>query len=149
MDDLADVGSIFRRRKRRGSSNGGGGGGRNQPFGLGSTVFTNVSGTALTLEKAPLEDFQGRRLVVDVTKSAGAAGIMVEITSLMVGSKNQLPQGLASMPAAAFASTAVQGGWIMNKAKASVPIALGLAVSAAPAAGETVNVSALIHGRSY
>lgn len=153
-DDLADVGAMFRRRRRnrpaatarpasRGPSSTQG---YQEPVGLGATAFTAASGTALPLTGTPLKTFKGRRLVIDFTRSGATATGLLTITTMMVGSVNQMPQGVTSLPVAAYGAQAINNGWSFSECPASVPISMGLAISLAPTAPDRVDVSALIHG---
>lgn len=149
MDDLADVGRFFGRKKRRPSRGGSAPAayrGDREPLGLGTTTFLPAAATALTLSGTPLKRFKGDRLVIDITRSAATVTGLVAITSMFAGAANAMPTGVTSMPAAAYNPNAINNRWAFPWVEASVPITMGISISASPPAGEACVVSALIHG---
>lgn len=152
MDDISDVGAWpFRKKKNRNRralpAAARNGLMRQEPLGLGAVTFTDTSGTALVLTGTPLERFTGRKIVIDVSRSDDTVTGLVTVTSLMVGARNQLPTGITSMPASAWSALASNSPqWKLDACPPSVPITMGVAISAAPAAGKRADVSALIHG---
>jgi len=162
LADLEDVGAFFRRKKKKrgiparrlmaripGVPSRGL---REQPLPLGATAFTVGGLTTLTLTARPQRPFRGRRLIVDLTRSnaGGSANGLVNITSLDIGADNQLPVPAgSSMPAAAFASTAVGVNLDMDPCQGGIEVTLGVSISAAPTvAGDRVDVSAVIIGQA-
>lgn len=171
FDDLADIGdddlgalevgirNPFRRRRR--------GGGRRiparslipatpgvpmpgvrlQPLGLGATAFTAASGTILALTAQPQRPFKGQRLVIDITRTGASATGLVTVTRLDVGTANQLVASSA-LSAAAFAPTAFDVNLQLDPATPGITITLQLAISAAPAGADRVDVGATILGTS-
>lgn len=124
-------------------------GAREWPLGMGSFTFTNAAGlTATTLTASPQRVFQGQRLVISTAKSAGAAGILVTITSLEVGAQNQLVDPANPLPAEGFEPGAFHTVLDMDPSEPGIRITLGIGLSAVPGAGETVSVSAMIIGTS-
>lgn len=124
-------------------------GAREWPLGLGSFTFTNAAGlTATTLVGNPQRVFQGQRLVVSTAKTAGAAGILVTITSLEVGAQNQVVDPGQALPAEGFEPGAFHTVLDLDPCEPGIRINLGIGISAVPGAGETVSVSAMIIGTS-
>ena len=117
-----------------------------QPLGFGSTAFTSLSGTILTLTAQPQRPFRGRRLVVDISRTPLATGL-ITITRLDVGVDNQLP-GSGAIGAGTFAATAFGVDLDMDPATPGVNIVVQFAISAAPAVGERVDVAATLIGEA-
>ena len=83
-----------------------------------------------------------KRLWVDVTRSGGALEIAVVITDIKIGTKSMLA-GVEPIPASQFASNAfAQSYSIFEAAIPGIDITLSFALSAVPAAGQSVTVSA-------
>jgi hypothetical protein len=75
------------------------------PLGLGSHVFTDNSPHAFIVE--PQEAFRGERLIVDVV---AAAGLLLSIDSIFVGSLPQTPSTEFGLPAVMFRADATDAG---------------------------------------
>jgi hypothetical protein len=167
VDDLADIGDDdlgslelgfpFRRKKKR-SRRGmpyrtlvpqipgvPASGLRLQPLGLGATQFNATSGTILTLSAQPQRPFRGMRLVIDITRTGATSTGLVTVTRLDVGTQNQL---VASGPlaAAAFAATAFDVNLQMDPATPGITITVQIAITAAPAAADVVDVAGVLFG---
>lgn len=121
-------------------------GGREWPLGFGAFQFVNAGATTATLTANPQRAFQGQRLVVVVARGGGAVSL-VTITSLQVGSLNQLVSAQA-LPAEGFAPGSFQTVLDLDPATPGIEITLNLAVSPPLAVGETIDVSAMLIGTS-
>lgn len=120
-------------------------GARNFPLGFGTATFVNGGPTAFDLVANPQRPFKGARLVIDVRRSAAALAELVTVTSLNIGQNNQLVSS-AALPAEAFRPDGFDTVLSLDPATPGIAITLGIAISAAPAAGETVAISAMIIG---
>lgn len=120
-------------------------GARNFPLGFGSILFEFGGVTQFNLVANPQRPFKGARLVIDVRRSAGAIAELVTVTSLNIGQNNQLVSS-AALPAEAFRPDGFDTVLSLDPATPGIDITLGIAVSAAPANGETIAVSAMIIG---
>lgn len=120
-------------------------GARNFPLGFGSFTFVNAGVTSAVLTANPQRPFKGARLVIQQRRSVAALAELVTVTSLNIGQNNQLVSA-AALPAEAFAANSFDTVLSLDPATPGIAISLGLAISAAPAVGETVTVSALLIG---
>jgi hypothetical protein len=118
---------------------------RLQPLGLGATAFTNVSGTLLQLQASPQRPFQGQRLILDITRTGATATGLVTVSRLDVGTDNQLV-GAGAISAAAFQATAFDANVRFAPATPGVLITVQLNISAAPGAGDRVDIGGTIFG---
>jgi hypothetical protein len=118
---------------------------RNWPLGFGLFTFVNAGVTTNLFTAAPQRPFKGVRLVVVVSRSAGATAELVSITSLNVGQTNQLVGALA-LPAEAFGPGAFQVDLALDPATPGIDITIGVSISAAPGVAETVSVNPVIIG---
>jgi len=121
-------------------------GARNFPLGFGSFTFVNGGVTATNLVANPQKPFKGLRLMVQVNRSA-PGGELVTITGLDVGTGNQLVSSQA-LPAEGFAANAFDTMLSLDPSTPGIIITLGIALSAAPAANETISVSAMLIGNT-
>lgn len=122
-------------------------GAREFPLGFGTFTFVNAGATVATLTAQPQRPFKGARLVIVVSRSAGATAEAVTITQLNVGQNNQLASA-AQLPAEAFAPGAQDVVLNLDPATPGIDITLGLAVSAAPGVGESIAVTAMLIGNA-
>jgi len=114
------------------------------PLGLGSVTFTNASSsTDFTLTARPQVPVRGRRLIVTVTKTSGAASISSTITDLEVGNKSQFAGG-GEIPTDTFAAQVMDSTLVLDDAQPGIEIRLKGAISAIPASGESVTITAAI-----
>jgi len=121
-------------------------GARNFPLGFGSFTFVNGGVTSTNLVANPQKPFKGLRLMVQVNRSV-AGGELVTITGLDVGTGNQLVSSQA-LPAEGFAANAFDTMLSLDPSTPGIIITLGIALSAAPAANETISVSAMLIGNT-
>lgn len=122
-------------------------GARNFPLGFGSFVFVNAGPTLTNLVANPQKPFKGARLMVQVNRSSGATAELVTITSLDVGTGNQLVSSQA-LPAEGFAANAFDTMLSLDPATPGIQVVLGIAISATPPVGETISVSAMLIGNT-
>ena len=121
-------------------------GARNFPLGFGSFTFVNGGVTSTNLVANPQKPFKGLRLMVQVNRST-PGGELVTITGLDVGTGNQLVSSQA-LPAEGFAANAFDTMLSLDPSTPGIIITLGIALSAAPAANETISVSAMLIGNT-
>ncbi len=121
-------------------------GARNFPLGFGSFTFVNAGITATNLVANPQKPFKGLRLMVQVNRST-PGGELVTITGLDVGTGNQLVSSQA-LPAEGFAANAFDTMLSLDPSTPGIIITLGIAISATPAVGETISVSAMLIGNT-
>jgi hypothetical protein len=117
-------------------------------MGLGSLIWT--SGDTVTekpMEAEPQAAFRGRRLVIAQAKSSGATGVLVTITSpLNVSGMPQTPAPDSPAPVEMFDAATTYSMLDLQIATSGTKITLGISVSAIPASGQTVAVSAGLYG---
>lgn len=116
-------------------------------MGLGSHVFLPAAATTVAFDVEPQSAFRGRRLVIAQAKTTGAAGILVTVTTaLTVSGMPQTPNPSQPAPAEMFSPDATYSMLDLQIATSGTSITLGLSISAAPATGESVAVSAGLYG---
>ena len=120
-------------------------GAKRQVLGFGAHTFAAGGATTATLTARPQVPFRVSRLVVQVTRTVGAAGIAVAINNVFVGTKSQFA-GADSIPAEAFSFNAVGVALLGDSAQPGIDINVQFSVSAAPAGADTVIVQPVIFG---
>lgn len=112
------------------------------PLGLGSFDFTNGAGiTARVFTERPEKPVRPRRLWINIARSAGAAGIGVDVTDIKIGTKSMLA-GLLAIPAEQFAPGAFATSYnLFDSAVPGVSVSVSVSLSALPGAGENVFIS--------
>lgn len=115
------------------------------PLGFGNQAFSSTSGTTLTFTARPQAVFRGRRLVIDSVRS-GATGGLVTMTSLLIGTRNQLV-GTLGIPISAFAGTAFGVDMALDPAVPGIDITITLVISAAPGTTDLVTCGVTIIGK--
>lgn len=113
--------------------------------GLGLFQFTNASAQVAALTGLPQVPFRPRRLELNVLRTAGAAAIGVNVTSIFVGQVN-VSAGQQATFAEAFGPTAQDTVMQWPPAQAGITIAVNIATTATPGAGETVTVQGNLIG---
>lgn len=123
-------------------------GGRMDTLGLTPVTFTNVSGTALNMTATVNKAFKGSRLVLVVSRTAGAAAIAVTVNRFDIGQTNQF---VSAQPVSAdiYAPTAFGVEMALDPVTPGISLVLDMRVSALPGAGESVTVTGGIVGLSY
>lgn len=123
---------------------------RLQPLGMGASAFVVGGATILSLQQFPQRPFDGKRIVVDVTRSnAGAsANGLLTMTRLDIGSDNQLV-GSGSLSVGSFIANGVDVNLELDRAVPGIQVTMQFNISAAPTvAGDRVDFSATIFGVS-
>jgi hypothetical protein len=117
-------------------------------MGLGTLSWVSTdTETEKTMIAEPQAAFRGRRLVIDVAKTTGASSILTTITSpLTVSGMPQTPAPSAPAPTSMFQAAATYSMLDLQIATSATQIAMGISVSAIPASGESVVVSAGLYG---
>lgn len=117
-------------------------------MGLGSLSWTNSSTeTEQPMVAEPQAAFRGRRLVIAQAKSDGATGILAVVSDpLTVSGMPQTPAPNVDAPVEMFEASTTYSMLDLQIATSATQITLGISVSAIPASGETVNVSAGLYG---
>jgi len=115
-------------------------------MGLGTFEFNPTSGTSTILTQEPSTAFRIRRLIVDQAKSSGATGVLVTVGAINVSGMPQSPAPNARASITGFEGGATYSLLDLQIAAPGVPVELPVFVSAAPASGETVTVSAMVYG---
>lgn len=117
-------------------------------MGLGSLSWTNASTeTEQPMIAEPQAAFRGRRLVIAQAKSDGATGILAVVSDpLTVSGMPQTPAPNVDAPVEMFEASTTYSMLDLQIATSATQITLGISVSAIPASGETVNVSAGLYG---
>ena len=114
------------------------------PLGLGSMTFDASSGTTdFTLTARPQVPVRGRRLIVVVTRSSGASAIAANASDLEVGNKSQFAGG-GEIPLETFGPEVMDSTLVFDQADPGIEIRLKGSISAIPAAGESVTITASI-----
>lgn len=112
------------------------------PLGFGSHIFLNAAATTVTLTARPQRPVRPIKLVIIVDRSANATAEVVTVTNLQVGQVSQFA-GSAALPAQAFtaANTMPLAG---TSAQPGIDVTITIAVSAAPAANESIGVTPML-----
>lgn len=116
------------------------------PLGFGTQNFTSTSGTTLTFTARPQAVFRGRRLIIDLTRTGASATGLITLTSLLIGTRNQLV-GTAGIIVSAFAGTAFGVDMTLDPAQPGIDITLTLVTTAAPTTTDLISVGCAIIGR--
>lgn len=117
-------------------------------MGLGSVAWASTDTSfEKPLSAAPQTAFRGRRLVIAQAKTSGAVGILVVVSSpLNVSGMPQTPAPDVDAPVEMFDPSTTYSMLDLQIATSATSISLGIAVSAIPASGQTVTVSAGLYG---
>lgn len=117
---------------------------RLQPLGMGSSAFTAATPTILTLQQFPQRPFDGKRIVIDVTRTATATGLLT-LTRLDIGSDNQLVSS-GALSVGAFQAQAFDVNLELARAWPGIQITMQFNVSVLPAGADRIDFSATIFG---
>jgi hypothetical protein len=117
-------------------------------MGLGTLSWASTDTVTEKLMQAePQAAFRGRRLVIDVVRSSGAAGVATSITKpLTVSGMPQTPAPDQAAPTSMFSAATTYSMLDLQIATSATQISMGISVSAIPASGETVVVTAGLYG---
>lgn len=122
-------------------------GARLQPLGFNAIVFTSASGTALPAVTRPQKPFKGRRLVVSLARIGATATSLVQVTSVTVGTQNQLvSQG--PVDAGAFAGQNVDCNVDLSPCTSALDLSVNYSVITAPGVGDSIQVGTTMFGES-
>lgn len=116
-------------------------------LGLGSFQFVNGGVTVASLIVEPQRGFRPERLVI-ARKDIGAAapGLQCLVTGIFIGDMPQSPSIEQGAPTEMFAPDATVSGIDFNKCSPGQKIQVNLAITAAPAAAESVRLSLGMYG---
>jgi hypothetical protein len=122
-------------------------GAKEWPLGFPILVFTSLTGTLLNAISRPQRLHRGRRLIVTVVRSAGAAAVAVSVNQIFVGADNQM---IAAQPIAAeaFGPTAVGTAMVFTPASPGIDVTIQYLTSPVPV-GESVTVQTTLIGDSW
>jgi len=123
----------------------GAGGPKQYPLGFPALQFVNAGATTLQAQSNPQRPFRGQRLIIDVVRSAGAAGILVTLDSFNVG-QNPCLLNANPVSADAFRPDAVSTLLAMPPAEPGINLTAQYTVSVGPGVGETVDVATTVIG---
>jgi len=114
----------------------------------GSFSFVNAGPRTIVFRALPQKPFRGERLIIDVSKSTGAAGNSVNVNTLAVGTDLQIVSA-APVPAFAFSPTAFGVRLALTAAQPGIQISISVElIGPALAPGDTVTVVPTVLGRA-
>jgi hypothetical protein len=122
-------------------------GARDQGLGLTAISFVNAGATTLATTGTPLTPFKGRRLLFAYTRTGGATGGVLSITKFMIGRSNQLV-GNNGLPLDGFLGTSFGVDQSLAACSPAIPVDMEVTISAAPGAGDTVDIVGMILGET-
>lgn len=120
-------------------------GGRELPLGFTPIQATNTSALAFNLTANPQVPIKGRRLVVDVVRSAAGSGGLITVTDIRVGQRSQMVSA-QPLTVTTFGAGSFGVDMALDPAEPGIVITLSVAFSAQPGVGETVDVAATLIG---
>lgn len=116
-------------------------------LGMGTAVFTSVSGTLLTAQVEPQRTFRPERLIIDRTDgSAATAGISASVAAIFIGDQPQSPSVEQAAPIAMFRADATVSGIDFDKCIPGQKIVIQYTVSAAPTGTELITLASGFYG---
>lgn len=122
-------------------------GARLQPLGFNAVIFTATSGTALPATTRPQKPFKGRRLVVSLQRIGATATSLVQVTSITVGTLNQLvSQG--PVDASAFAGGNFDCNVDLSPCTSALDLSVNYQALTAPTAPDQIQVGTTMFGES-
>lgn len=118
------------------------------PLGFGNQFFNSSSAsTVLTFTARPQAAFRGRRLVGSFTRTGASATGLLTVTSLLVGTSNQLI-GTLGIPLDTFGAGAFGVDMVLVPAVPGIDITITVAVSALPGTTDRIDVGLAILGET-
>ena len=117
------------------------------PLGLGGFTFTSATPTSVVLAARPQLAFRPERLVISVSRSAGAAAIGVFLADLKIGQRSQLVSA-QELPAEAFGPSAFGVRLALDPATPGIDISAAIRITAAPGGTDTLTVIGTVIGRA-
>ena len=115
------------------------------PLGFGNQAFTSTSGTTLTFTARPQAVFRGRRLVIEFTRTGTTSTGLMTITSLLIGTRNQLV-GTLGIPVSTFGGTSVGVDMSLDPAAPGIDITILCVVTAAPTTTDRIDIGMALLG---
>jgi len=114
----------------------------------GSFSFVPGGPTTIVFRALPQKPFRGERLIIDVSKSAGAIANTVSVNTLAVGTDLQIVSA-APVPAVAFSPTAFGVRLALTAAQPGIQISIAVElIGPALALNESVTVVPTVLGRA-
>lgn len=122
-------------------------GARELPLGFSTIQFTETSALVLVATATPQVPFKGRRLVIDVVRSASGSGGLITINDIKCGQRSQ-PVSAQPLIAAGFGPTSVSVDMALDPVTPGNIITITIGATAQPGAGETVDIGMMLIGLS-
>ena len=118
------------------------------PLGFGQVASPAIAAAAtanVSLTARPQLPFRGRRLVINVLRTVAGAATAVELTAILIGSRNQLASS-QSVPAEIFATNATNVTLELDPSSPGIDVVLNftLTAGAAIAAGDVIIQAGMI-----
>jgi hypothetical protein len=114
--------------------------------GLPFITWTGTDAADKSLEVEPQESYEGKRLIISVARSTGAAASVIVVKTLFVGSQPQSPSVSGGTTVDLFSADATSADLDLQIAYRANKITLNLAISAAPGGTESVVLAAGFYG---
>lgn len=116
-------------------------------LGIGSVLFINGGATAASLIVEPQRGFRPERLIIArFNVGAASPALSCTVTGIFIGDMPQSPSIEQGAPTEMFSADATVSGIDFNKCSPGQKIQVNLAISAAPAAAETVRLALGMYG---
>lgn len=116
-------------------------------LGLGRVTFVNGGATTASLIVEPQRGFRPERLVISrFNVGAASPALACTVTGIFIGDLPQTPSIEQGAPTEMFSNDATVSNVDFDIATPGMKIQLNLAISAAPAAAETVTLSCGMYG---
>lgn len=113
---------------------------RLQPLGLTAVSFTATSGTGLNMTALPQRPFKAKRLLIDFSRTGASATGLLTVTSINMGSDNQLV-GQNPLPLAGFSATAFDLNIEFAPVTPGIQVVIGVGISTAPTMTDHVDLA--------
>lgn len=120
---------------------------RLQPLGLTAVAFTAASGLGLNMTALPQRPFQAKRLLIDLSRSGATSTGLVTVTSINMGSDNQLVGG-NPLPVSGFGATAFDLNIDFEPVVPGIQVVVGVACSLAPTNPDRIDLAGGFWGTS-
>lgn len=120
---------------------------RLQPLGFPVTSFVLNSGQALSTTTRPQRPFKAKRLVCDIARTGATSTGLVTVTTLNIGTNNQLVSS-GPIGAGAFAATAFDVNLELAACTTALDITVGYANTVAVTTTDRVDISTTMFGES-
>lgn len=113
---------------------------RLQPLGLTAVAFTATSGTGLNMTALPQRPFKAKRLLIDLARTGTSATGLVTVTSINMGSDNQLV-GQNPLPVSGFGATAFDLNIEFAPVTPGIQVVIGVGISVLPTMTDRVDLA--------